>query len=272
LAAADEDESRPHRWLRQGCKVLLGAAALLSAAIVVIGAGVYVFDQYDRRIDWRDNEYDRLRRLHAGYTLDRFKAELGTPVFARASADERFREDTFRRRDHWVQAVSDQDGTVVLYSVTSCDEGFRPTFNVPDLDVDSASLTLRRSNLDDVVSRESDALVVNDYRQGVTANTTYIDESYGGNPSNYKTFAWGVNDACAEGQRSLEEAHGRSGYPRLDDFPYRRSVRRANDSVRRFRASAVVNTYAETAPLVPIRRVRRAFQVGVDRLLTRTAD
>lgn len=67
----------------------------------------------------RDQEYEKLRSLHAGYTRAKFESVLGEPVFDREARNGKYREQTFRRREHWVQTISNRAGTVVLYAVTA---------------------------------------------------------------------------------------------------------------------------------------------------------
>lgn len=178
-------------------KGFLGLAAVISAAVVVFGAGLYVHDRYRENHRWREVEYSKLRSIHAGYTLARFEAVLGAPIFFRIDGRSNLREASFRRRGYWVQAVSRDDGTVLLYSVTACTRNFHPEFEV--VGFKGAGVTLGKTTFDKVMRRPDDQYVVVNYFRGVTANTTYIDEVYGGNPSNYKTYAWGVNDACPGG-------------------------------------------------------------------------
>ena len=134
MSDGDNPQERPPHPLlavaRRFTKVLLAISALLSAGVVVAGAAIYVVDRYRDRYQWRDAEYAKLRSLHAGYTLERFEAVLGTPVFSRTHSRSKLREDSFRRRHYWVQAVSQEDGTVLLYSVTACDPAFQPDFDI----------------------------------------------------------------------------------------------------------------------------------------------
>jgi hypothetical protein len=235
----------------------------------VAGAALYVEERYREHYGWRDAESAKLASLHAGYTLERFQAVLGAPTFSRTDRTSKLREDSFRRRDYWVQAVSREDGTVLLYAVTVCDPDFRPQFSMVGYRPGGVVVQLGKSTLASVLPRGLDGSVEVNYSQGVTANTTYMDESYRGNPSNYKTYVWGVNDACPN---ALEQLYQSTGFPTLPRFPYRSSLARVSQTIKRFRAKAQVNTFAETAPMASLQHVNQAFQTGMDRLLTRTSD
>jgi hypothetical protein len=107
-----------------------------------------------------------------------------------------------------------------------------------------------------------------------TANLRFIDAFYGGNPTNYVTTAWGLNDACPQAIDQVRRLERKRVFPSgvgvLSD--YTGGLGKAPRWVRTFRRNAVVNMYAETAPLVDLRRLTQAFQVGVDRILTRTVS
>jgi hypothetical protein len=252
---------------------------VLSALVVVGSAAIYAADWYDERFRWREREYAKLQGLHAGYSLRRFQAVLGTPVFSRKRRG--LREDSFRRRDHWIQAVSRRDGTVLLYSVTACDPEFRPAFDIAGttthvVQADDtvvvrprAKVLLGDSTPSQVLPPELERSVRANYSwSGATGNTTLLDEWYGANPGNYKSFAWGLTDGCPNGTREVQRVLERTAFHKT----YRGRAVRGGPSVTRFRRGATVNTYAETAPLVSFREVNAAFQTSVDRILTRTAE
>ena len=116
-----------------------------------------------------------------------------------------------------MQAVSRPDGTVTLYSVTSCSSNFRPSFRVPGQTGETGTIVLYQDVMSDVLPRTDDPGVRANYNTGNTANSYFYDEWYGGNPSSYKTYIWGVNDACP-GDEGLENTYAVAGYPTLKRF------------------------------------------------------
>jgi len=233
---------------------------------------------------WRHGEYERLQRLRAGFTLSRFECELGSPTFARArrrsagnARQERrlqgagvsqvLRESVFQGRHYWVQAVSNADGSVLMWSVTSCDEKFRPTFEFTTLG-GSAEMTLQESKLSAVYPREEGRDVRAHYLQGATGTALYYEQTYSANPGNYQSFAWGWGDGC--GDAEVAELYDRVGYPKLELGRYGGSVAHVNRSTARFRERAAVNSYAETAPGVAFDDLTSTFEIGAPRILTRT--
>jgi hypothetical protein len=261
--------------------VLLFVAALISAGFVVGDAVTRFHGWFDHRFEWRDAEYRKLTSLQAGFTLAKFRAELGEPLFQRAVSDtvpqpfarknrsrQGFTESTFRGRDYWVQTISAQGGTVLSYAVTSCDAQFRPTFTGP---FHSFSLTLNKSTFDDVVPwKRARGLLSTYFPSGATANSFFYDVMYGGNPLDYKSFAWGLDDACPGWFPYYESLYKRKLIPFGKGWSFHGSTRRGDGQVMRFRQTATINTYAETAPTAwHIDYAHSFFQIGVDRILIR---
>jgi serine/threonine-protein kinase len=210
---------------------------------------------------WPQSEYERISRLAGGLSRAYFQDVLGTPMFSTKSADGLYFQDLFQGPGYWVQAVSDSVGAVQLMAVTSCAEDFRPTFSSPRM----APITL---NVTRMTETNAAPMSVHYFTSGATANSHYFDEYYFGNPSEYKTYFVGANDAC-----SAAIPDGPDGYTAFlfdaADGPFDPS----DADVARFRAVVVANTYAETGAAVSFtdEAALRAFQIGPDRILTRTA-
>jgi hypothetical protein len=105
---------------------------------------------------------------------------------------------------------------------------------------------------------------------GATANAHFYDVYYGGNPGNYKTFAWGFDDACL----NLPSWTTYTSHALARSMPYgdryQGDPRDAGRELKTFRSRIPVNTYAESAPTAGFADATAAFQVGVDRILIRT--
>jgi len=261
-------------------KLFLAAVAvgttLLSAALLVSSVGVSVDDWRKRTLDWRDQEYNKLRSLHAGYTRAKFESELGQPVFDRPTKNGKFREQTFRRREHWVQTISTEGGSVVLYTVTACGREFQPGFSISGASDDEAEgkayVTLNASKFDKVAPDRS-GLLLDYYGTAATSNSRFLEVLSSSNPSNYKTFAWGINDVCPGFYLEVYPAIYKKSRIPVEGFKtptYKGELTKAPRWVKRFRTGFAVNTYAETAPLFSLEELPNDFQVGADRILTRT--
>lgn len=156
---------------------------------------------------------------------------------------------------------------MLVYAVTSCDDEFTPTFEAPG---GALRVTLNRSRFDEVIREPIGFPPISQYfPSGATANSFFFDMMYGGNPLNYKSFAWGVNDSCEDFFAKYDTLRSLVTVSR-EQWGYNGQTNRAPPNVRRFRRDAKVNTYAETAPLALIDLARTRFHIGVDRILVRT--
>jgi hypothetical protein len=243
---------------------LLFASAIVAALVVLADATINVVRFVDHQVLWRDEEYEKLERLKAGFSFEVFDETLGAPVFVRDRGQ--VRERTYKGRDYWVQTVSGSDGVVTLYSVTSCDEDFKPEFSIAggsENGTSDSKIQLHESEAGSVIA-DSTHTRLNFFYSGATANSRFLTTWSSGNPSNYKAYAWGYTDPC-EGDRlpPRVEALG-------DDGLFYGSVDEAPRSVRDFGNRVSVNTFAETAPLKSLSAAEGPFQIGPDRILVRT--
>jgi hypothetical protein len=248
--------------------VLLLVAVVASAIVSLTDDGVRLYHWATRpHPSWQSQEAGRVESLSAGYSLQVFESALGVPLLVRRSSS--FTEDTFRGRGYWVQAVSDRAGTVVLFAVTVCDETLHPTFSSQG----GPTVTLGHSTFAAVFRARPGAfgLRVDYQRSGATANSHFYEVAYGGNPGNYKSFAWGVDDACPSWPTEEEALYKRGLFDWSRSFRFTGPI--TTPSIQRFRHSVVVNTYAESAPLVDMTNIERTrFQIGVDRIRVRATS
>jgi hypothetical protein len=171
-------------------------------------------------------------------------------------------ENTYQRRGYWVQAISDQAGTVRFFSVTACDKKLTPRFARPGGPV----IVLNRSTLSS--SGIGGEAVYRPWT--ATGNSYFYETAYRGLDGFYKTFAWGLDNVCPRWDAYYEQLQ-ELGVIRTDLLA-RRDLRTADPRLRRFRSAVVANTYGETDPFSDVRVVTKEFQIGVDRLLVRTVS
>jgi hypothetical protein len=246
--------------------MLAAVAGVIGAATVVAGAAIYIGHAVNDRWLWRNDEYAKLQSLKAGFALPYFENALGPPVFSRPAPSGGYKESTFRGHDYWVQALSGR-GVVDVYAVTSCDESFRPTFDIPNTQM---RIELRRSSLSDIAHEAS----VEYFMSGTTGYDYFYESLPGSNPTYYKSFMWGITDPCPDWPtqrlKYLERDLLRFG----NGFgTYEGLASEGGPVLRKFREVAVVNTYVETAPNVYFLGNAASFggfHIGPDRLLVRT--
>lgn len=254
--AAASAGTRAYYAYRVALRPLLIVAALLAAWLAVVDT----VQQANSALQWRDAEYRKLRSIHAGYELAFVQAQLGVPAVVNEVGTSGFTERVFVRHDHFVQVVSDSAGRVVLYSVTSCDPSFQPTFDAEP----ATELQLQREPLSEVpvldaeVAAEratlggdgthlfADSLRRLQYQVGVTGSTpeNYLEwTGPGSHMTQLRSYFAGVNPLCV----------GNSQRESLPEQSYTGLLADAPAKLRNFRETFAANTYAETVdPLSPL--------------------
>ena len=244
--------------------LIILVTAFISSAIIIGNTIQQARDFYSDTFRWREHEYSKIAKLSAGISSEKVKETLGSPLFVRKSKDGLLTESSFRGRDYWVQTISDSSGTVKLLAVTACDDDFKPEIQSP-----VGRIVLNESRFD---STNKTPLAVRYFLSGATANSFFYDEYNLGNPGFYKTYLIGIDDACpALANYALDLAH-QGQWPFAMQNAYEAAPYSATDEiVAAFRVNSIVNTYAETDVFTSAETLLGSFQIGVDRILIRTA-
>lgn len=249
IGAADSP-SDTASYVRNLAAVLGGTAGFLAIAAAVRG-------WYRRTLGRRRDRYARVVRLGTGAQLAFFIAVLGEPPAIRRSivkvdyielvdrdderfytqgaaydseeelrevrSPRRFTECFFVDRDYYVQTISDDDETVLAYSVTSRRKRFKPLFEGPRNFGRRERLRIRRRlggvwtplfcvRLGRTRFSDQDPTDANDFagphlRVSVGARTfAYSEFAYYGNPGHYQTYVF--TSSSAAGEASVGDVSG----------------------------------------------------------------
>jgi hypothetical protein len=233
---------------------------------------------YRRTLGRRRDRYTRLARLGARAQLSFFSDVLGESPAMRTAItatvaeydedqgqmvqrDRVFIEAFFIDRDYYVQAVCDEDETVVAFSITSRSRRFKPTLSFPprpsrrerrrirmitgERFAPLLEVTLGRSRFDEIVP---DAGWQPQRRGRLGARTfDFTELYYFGNPGYYQHYGFTASSAAVATIGRIERVvaelgHDWTGGPgdlnRLDE----------SDVVAEFRAATVVTTYTVIGP------------------------
>lgn len=252
--------------------------ALLGAAIFFGSLGLAAYRWYDHTYRWDSRIENRLESLRANVRIGEFDDVLGRARIIVPSDSGDSVQHIYQGRGHWVQAVANENGTVIMFAVTVCDEALHPAWKLSNSSGDYATYTLQR---DPILfpSLESEYLW---HFSGATANS-YIYGLYGGgNPTNYQTYGWGYNDVCSGHNSELGgslspqalSVHWTSSPPdrRGPGYQFAEPTNLLPDEVRTGFASMTANTFV----VYGITRFgdpnAHEFQIGADRILARTLD
>ncbi len=259
------------------------------AALVVVGGALRGW--WRRTVGRRADRYARLKRLGTGAHLTFFEAVLGEPpAISRtvinanyleyvSSADldydamrpgetqtrlvsKPFGVAIFIDRDYYVQAITDTDGTVVAFSVTTRSRRFRPDY-VPHHEPGPierwrhkrswgtryrplVKVTLGKTTFADLDPDDPDAFAGPRLRLKLGAhNFAYSEITYMGNPGFYQSFAWTSSDASEHAAKwgdtvGLYDEIG-TGH---DEWPYAGGPDWADmPRMQRFRRETAITTF-----------------------------
>lgn len=214
-----------------GAIVTLDAAVRLSATIL------------GRTVGQRSSVKRSIRKLSANETGRFFESVLGIPQIERTLAA--YRERVWAHRLYFVQALTDGDDRVAIYSVVSRRPSFRLKVPIPGGgwhaagQKRAATIILGRTHFADIPWRPERITAALGARRSWYAEVFYL-----GNPGHYQHLVLSINDAAsatgdASGVISLMQPAG--------EWP---DISTDDPGVHSARQRAAPNAYSVTAPLL----------------------
>lgn len=207
----------------------------------------------------RNTHYQMLEEVRVNKDISSFISILGQPVLK--EKNETYVKYTFENIDFYLTALTDNQDRVVSLAVTSKTKNFKPSFELPGYKVNGylGKITLNETNFSDIHPTIEKPLI--DYIEDESLEEMkqlnfmyqtnpscflqigvrrfrYFEGSYLGNPSNYQTIYYGINDAGYMEDYPM---------PENDDLWYILGTEECQLIDDNFRNSKV-NTFAITAP------------------------
>jgi hypothetical protein len=181
--------------------------------------------------------YAKIQSLATETQIDYFSAVLGAPAFKNHDYTNYF-EYIFVHPKYYVQALTDTDNKVLLYSVTTRVSGFNPTFRIGGIDATTGKefeVVLGKTKFDELPFKP----IKLDGDQGAR-RSYYREKYYFGNPGFYQNYDFAYND---------------SGYPKCQEVvPYDiipddesldgKDTDKLPVALKHFRSVCVVNTFS----------------------------
>lgn len=212
------------------------------AGLLAVGGAARAW--WRRTLGRRADRYARLARLGTGAHLSFFTAVLGEPPAMRTSVikddyiewvssedlefdllvdnqtrlvERRFEVSTFIDRDYYVQTITDDDETVLAFSVTTRSPRFRPVYQIHRRlgPIDRwrwrrhfdqpykplVNVKLGRTTFAELDPRNPDEFAGPHFLISMGAhNHAYSEITSKGNPGNYQSFVWTASDAARHGR------------------------------------------------------------------------
>ncbi len=237
----------------------LQVALVVAGGIVTIDSAIRIVSTIGAKtVGRRRSALARLRRLATHVHVDYFNAVLGPPIFTRAD-DPNNVEQVWVDPYYFVQAFSNADGQVSIYSVTSRSPKFRPDVPFPN----EGNYWGKASATPDVQAKlhVSTLASVGHTPVRIISDTGsrrawYTEVYYFGNPSNYQSVALSVSDAAP----SIGAWHCKA---RLDIEPATHKDY-SSPTLTEFRREAIPNTYTISGPLVHLEQSEALNVFGAD--------
>jgi len=250
------------RFKKNNLFILIGVLLILLSSVITITQGFSAIkEQYEKSIGYKGKLLENISQLSADVHIGYFTEILGNPVFVN-NYDERIHIDQesiktnlteyiFVNKYYFVQALTDSQGKVVVYTVTTRKADFNPKFK---------EIELGKTKFKDL-GQAVDGNIIS----YLGAHNFYYHETYwGANPGNYQTSIYALNGA---GYAGLEEEL--ESYTVLP--PFKKSGEKillTDPEIKKFRNNATINTYGVSAPQVFFRENFREnlndFRFGPD--------
>ena len=138
----------------------------------------------------QEAESNELQKLSNGVQLSYFDGLMGKPTFVNQVYGDKYIENIYAGEMYYIQALSDNNDKVVSYAVTSRNEDFNPS-----LVVLGNEIVLNKTNFGSMPEYFQSPNYCYHYI-GNTSPSYYFQGYYFGNPGNYQTYLFGINDSA----------------------------------------------------------------------------
>jgi len=233
--------------------VTIMVAVTVISALLTLSQGIGLLNKILSVFTYKTQLYSKLSNLNPGINISIYIDNFGQPTITKNI--NKGKEYIFVNKYFYLQAITNNEGLVLYFSVTTKDENFKPTFITPD---QSRKITLNAStfqNFSPEVTTTTDKFIGTSYSPECSGymgahDFYYYEIDYMGNPGKYQTAVVGLNDA---GNIKAEP-----NYVDLNDCKNISNMQRKN---------MVINTYGEfgafeNSPFPE--ENKRDFKLGVD--------
>ncbi len=203
--------------------------------LTLFDGGQKLYRYYIETIKYKENLNTRISSLSAGLDIDYFTEMIDfRPAFK--NQYDNYQEYIYVHELFYIQAITDQNNKVLMYSVTTRDYSFNPKLVLDEMSQDNKKFVviLGQSTFGDVEDYLPESISA-----GYGARRAWYHEKYYfGNPGLYQNYIIAYNDA---GVGSIEDFTILS-FDTLDQ--YNRTEASISPDIKKIRNHIIVNTYS----------------------------
>lgn len=176
--------------------------SILFLVFLAFFAGLLLFkNKFERRskiqevpkISSKETKYETLTKLSPQVQISYFKNLLDEPVYINDLKNFNKKEYIFTDKDYFVQAITDLNDKVLLFSVVSRSKDFNPTYEITGIEPPALKVSLNKTSFNDAFYGKEPLAC---YRfLGAHTPVYYFEEGYFGNPGKYLTYYIGHTDS-----------------------------------------------------------------------------
>lgn len=188
----------------------------ISSTLTIVDGITFAKKTADQTFFHNETHYRMLNTVKVNTDISSFITIIGQPILKEKS--ESYVKYTFENHDFFLTALVDEQDRVVTFSVTSKKKSFKPSFELPGYEANGylGKITLNETKfvdlypkiegpLSDSIQDESlKELAKHKFSHQTSPSCflhigvrrfRYFEGSYLGNPSNYQTIYYGINDS-----------------------------------------------------------------------------
>ena len=230
---------RIEQWARRNpALVMLCIVVIISSSVVsLLDGGARLREVYRHTLGRNSRNYENIEALATETHIDYFSSLLGPPVFKNRHGT--YREHIFVNPNFYVQAVTNTDGTVLLYSVTTRSRRFNPRLNLGIMESNGETFIV-------VLGKTTFAKIRGEpikIEGSVGARRmSYREKYYFGNPGLYQNYNFVLCDAGNVPDGEVNP--GDVKYESMDGI----DTQKLPSRLMRFRETCPINTFSVSAP------------------------
>jgi hypothetical protein len=217
--------------------ILFVIVVIFSSLLSLLDGGVRLREIYRSTVGKNSLNYEKINALATQTNIDFFSSLLGSPVFKNRLA--KYIEYIYVNSDFYVQAVTNTDGKILLYAVTTRSGSFNPSLNLGLMSVDNGPFVVVLGKTTFAKIQDEPIKIEGDW--GVR-RLWYREKYYFGNPGLYQNYNFVLCDAGF----IPDDNHF------LIDVKTEYKDREPSPRMKLFRETSYVNTFSVSAPFSDI--------------------